>query len=79
MAIQPERHEGESKVDAVDAAINARLTRHLIDNALKESDVTAEPPQATGLGERLLVASGLAFLMSVLGLYSVLDRRRRFL
>lgn len=79
MAIQPEKPEIGSKIDDVDASINARLTRHLMDNAARPS---GEPkPQATaiGIGERMLVIGGTAFLMSVLGLFSLFDLRKRFL
>ena len=78
MAIQPEKPETGSKIDDVDASINARLTRHLMDNATKPGDA----PQAKasmGFGERLLVVGGTAFLMTVLGLFSILDIRKRFL
>lgn len=78
MVIQPKRPESGSEVDTVDASINARLTRHLMDNAAKSGDA----PQAqasVGLGERIIVAGGTAFLMAVLGLFSILDIRKRFL
>jgi hypothetical protein len=78
LAIQPERPESGSKIDDIDASVNARLTRHLMDNATKPADAP-RAQTAMGFGERLLVAGGTAFLMTVLGLFSLLDIRKRFL
>lgn len=78
MAIQPERPEGTPETDTVDASINARLTRHLMENAAKRQDAPASPERPS-LGMRLLVGSGIAFLMSIVGLYSLLDRKQRYL
>lgn len=79
MAIQPEKPENGSKIDDIDASINARLTRHLMDNAARPGDAAQAQAPAMKMNERLLVAGGTAFLMAVLGLFSLLDIRKRFL
>lgn len=79
LAINPDKTQNESKIDDVDASINARLTRHLMDNAVKPDDAVAPRVAAMGFQERLLVAGGTAFLMSILGLFSLFDLRKRFL
>ncbi|HWU64470.1 MAG TPA: hypothetical protein VN112_20825 [Ensifer sp.] len=79
LAIQPEKPEKGSKIDDVDASINARLTRHLMDNAAKSTDAAQAQAASMGFTERLLVVGGTAFLMSILGLFSLLDIRKRFL
>ena len=79
MAIQPEKRESGSKSDNVDASINARLTRHLMNNAVSADQVPQAKAATMGTAERLLVVSGTAFLMFVLGLFSLLDLRKHFL
>ena len=79
LAIQPEKPDNGSKIDDVDSSINARLTRHLMDNAARDNQAPQSKAGAMGLGERLLVVGGTAFLMSILGLFSLLDLRKRFL
>lgn len=79
MSIQPEKPENGSNVDGVDSSINARLTRHLLDNAVRDHQAPQAKATVMGLGERVLVVGGTAFLVSVLGLFSLLDFRKRFL
>ncbi|MCD2173516.1 hypothetical protein [Rhizobium sp. C4] len=79
MGIQPEKAENRPETDDVDASINARLTRHLMENAVRPDEASKPAAAAMGLGERVVVAGGTAFLMSILGLFSLLDLRKRFL
>jgi hypothetical protein len=69
----------ENVENSVDAAINARLTRHLMENAGRPPvEVQAEQSQP-GLWARLVTNSGIAFLMATLGVFSLLDRKQRVL
>lgn len=79
LAIQPERPEAGIKRDDVDASINARLTRHLMDHAARPGDAVAVDAGAMSLRERVIVTGGMVFLASILGLFSILDIRKRFL
>lgn len=79
MAINPEKPQNEPQIDQVDASINARLTSHLMENAVKPDNAVAPRDAAMGIRERVIVAGGTAFLMSILGLFSLLDLRKRFL
>lgn len=79
MAIQPERPEPEARNDDIDASINARLTSHLMEHAARPGEAVLGQSGAMDLRERLLVTGGMAFLASILGLFSILDIRKRFL
>lgn len=61
--------------NSVDAAINARLTRHLLDGAIKLDAQNAQAVDKSGFWTRLATTGGIAFLMSILGLFSLFDKR----
>lgn len=67
----------ENPDSSVDASINARLNRHLMDNAVKAP--VEDEESSPGLWARMMTAGGIAFLMSVIGLFSLMDRKQRFL
>ncbi|WP_354557463.1 hypothetical protein [Rhizobium aquaticum] len=50
-----------------------------MDHAARPGQSVLEQPGSMGLRERMLVTGGMAFLASILGLFSVLDIRKRFL
>ncbi|MCD2178080.1 hypothetical protein [Rhizobium sp. C1] len=79
MAFQPERPEGDPKDDSVDVAINARLTRHLMGHATRDAETVPADNTRETFGARLLTMSGIAFLMSILGIFYLVDRRQRLL
>jgi hypothetical protein len=79
LVIKPDRPESDHVDGAIDASINARLTQHLMDNAARPAEVEFQDSRREGLRSRILTATGLAFLMSVLGLYSYFDRKQRVL
>ena len=50
-----------------------------MDHAARPGDAVAVHAGAMGLRERVIVTGGMAFLASILGLFSILDIRKRFL
>ena len=79
MVIKPDRTESDAADGDIDVSINARLTQHLMDNAARPAEVEFQDTRREGLRTRILTATGLAFLMSVLGIYSYFDRKQRVL
>lgn len=72
------RHIDDQAPDAADAAINARLTKHLMDHAVTATAADVAPGQGTFIA-RVLVSPGLLCLAAVLGIYTALDRKQGFL
>lgn len=87
-----ESRENNADLDA-DAAINQRLTRHLVENAAKDrsapinvssaiyasTDETRQPSSPGGMFQQAVAIAGVIGLMVVLSLMSVLDRKHRLL
>jgi hypothetical protein len=69
----------ENVENSIDSAVNARLTRHLMDNAVRPPVEAPQEQAEAGLWSRMVTNSGIAFLMATLRIFSLLDRQQRVL
>lgn len=79
-----ESDENNADFDA-DAAINQRLTQHLVENAIKDRSASVnisasqQPSSLGGMFQQMVAFVGVLGLMVVLSLMSRLDRKHKLL